>query len=214
MSDYQRPWWLVVNKPIGLVTTIEKESSHGEQLWKIRGEPLIQSLTWLIWGPMGAMVAVMLLTFLAIVGNMREQPWLIRGLFIMLYFLAPALAWGGTAVMLHFLAKKHLQSERQTERQTCFICLNQTKAELSYQTTTQPKMQSLPYQRIRQAKVTHAIEQQNENAVCLSLESDEGTIILLNEMLGSRTQKIALAEEIATCLDIYRRAVHLAPMGE
>ena len=61
MSNYRRPWWLVVNKPAGLVTTVQEESSPGERIFIIRGEPLVQGLVWLTWGPVGALLVILIL---------------------------------------------------------------------------------------------------------------------------------------------------------
>ena len=57
MSSYQRPWWLIVNKPAGLITTVKEETDSGERVFIIRGEPLVQGLVWLTWGPTTALAA-------------------------------------------------------------------------------------------------------------------------------------------------------------
>ncbi len=194
-THYQRPWWLVVNKPWGLVTTIEEEVKAGERTFIIEGEPLIQSLAWLTWGPAGAMAMVILLTAIAIGGQIREQAWSVRGLFIMAYLVLPALAWVGQVWLIQRLAKKHLEAERQAERQECFICLNRAKRELVYQTTAQPQRQYVSYDQIRQVKISSA-NSSNETALRLCLDTLDGTITLLPEKLGSRPQKIELAQQL------------------
>ena len=75
MNNYQRPWWLVVNKSAGLATTIQEEAYPGERIFIIRGKPLVQGLAWLTWGPGGALLAVVILAWLAIAFKVNVQPW-------------------------------------------------------------------------------------------------------------------------------------------
>ena len=66
MTRYQRPWWLIVNRSGGLKTTVQEETHPGERIFVVRGEPLIQGLAWLIWGPVAALVVVGILVWLAV----------------------------------------------------------------------------------------------------------------------------------------------------
>ena len=66
MAQYQRPWWLIVNKTDKLTTIIREEAHLGERIFVIRGEPLVQGLAWLIWGPGAALLVVGALIWLAI----------------------------------------------------------------------------------------------------------------------------------------------------
>ncbi len=82
MSKYQRPWWLLVNKSAGLITTIQEETGLNERVFIVRGEPMVRGLAWLIWGPAGALLVITILTGLAVGLNVREQGGLTRMLFV------------------------------------------------------------------------------------------------------------------------------------
>jgi hypothetical protein len=200
MKTYRRPWWLVVNKPAGLVTTVQEEFKPGEQIFIIRGEPLVQGLAWLTWGPVGALLIVLILTWLAIVLNVREQPRTIQALFIVAFLGLPALAWAGVALTLNRLSEKHLQAERQAEAEECVIRLNQKQRELFYQTGPSSPEKKVAYDHIRQARVAQSIDGRKAKAQRLILETREETVVLLSEALGTLAQKIDLAHKIqAVC---------------
>ncbi len=201
MSSYQRPWWLIVNKPAGLITTVKEETDSGERVFIIRGESLVQGLIWLTWGPAAALAAIVLLTGVVLAVDVKAQPAL-RGLVIAAFLGLPALAWVVTTLILARLSQRHLQAERQADMRECVIRLKQTEGELIYRTPSQPE-KTVAYQDIQQARVTHPIGGQNSQAVRLTLETTAGPIILLDEGLGTQPQKIDLASEIQQALTAY-----------
>lgn len=201
--QYRRPWWLVVNKPAGLITKIQEESGLEERSFIIRGEPLVQGLAWLTWGPVGALVVVAILAGLAATFNVREQSGLVRALMIGAFLLLPALAWGVVTVVANRLSQKHLAAERQADTQECYIRLNQKAGELSYKISTTPQEVTLPYRSIHGVRVTPAIGARSGNARCLTLDTENGPIVLLDEALGTQAQKADLAQVIQLALDNY-----------
>ncbi len=203
MSNYRRPWWLVVNKSGGLVTTVQEEANPGERIFIIRGEPLVQGLTWLVWGPVGALLAVMLLTWLAITFNIKAQSWATRGFFIIAFLGLPALAWGSVALLLPYLSQKHLRAERQAAAEECIIRLDQKHGAFFYQTTKYPTEKEVAYKHIHRVRVAPTIGGQDVKAMHLILETNEGPVILLSGALGTVSQKNDLAFEIQQALEDY-----------
>jgi len=196
MAQYQRPWWLIVNKTASLTTTVQEEAHPGERTFVIRGEPLVQGLAWLIWGPVAALLAVGMLIWLAIALDIRAQSGAVRALVILALLILPVLAWGGMALVLHLISQKYLQAERQAGLQECFIRLDQKQATLFYQTTAHPTEEKVLYGQIQQVRVAPSIGRQDIKEMRLLLETNEGPIVLLNEKLGTLTQKNDLAQEI------------------
>ncbi|MBN1991490.1 MAG: hypothetical protein JW953_02220 [Anaerolineae bacterium] len=203
MDNYQRPWWLVVNKSAGLVTTVQDESKPGERVFLIRGEPWVQGLAWLTWGPAGALLIILALTGLAIALEVKEQEGAMRGLFIAAYLALPVLAWGGVALALNRLAKKHLQAERVAGAEECVIGLRQKQGELFYKTAGQAVEKTVNYAHICRVRVAPPIGRRGAKTLRLLLETDEGTVLLLNEALGTQAQKTDLAFEIQQALETY-----------
>jgi hypothetical protein len=203
VSEYRRPWWLLLNKGAGLVTTVQEEAKPGEQSFIIRGEPLVQGLAWLIWGPVAALLTILVLTWLAVTLNIREQSGTMRVFFIGLFLIIPALVWGGVILMMAQLSKKHVQAIRQAEAQSCTIYLRQRAGELLYQTSAPPTEGKVAYQHIQQAKVTYPIGERGGQKTLLTLKTDEGPLILLNENLGTPAQKNDLAQKIQYALETY-----------
>jgi hypothetical protein len=200
MSRYKRPWWLVVNKTASLTTTIQEEAHPGERIFVIRGEPLVQGLAWLIWGPIAALLVVGVLIWLAISLDIRAQSGAVRALIILALLILPALAWGVVALVLHLFSKKHVQAERQAGLQECFIRLDQKRATLFYQTTTHPTQEKVEYSQIQQVRVAPTIGSQDITEMRLLLETDDGPIVLLNQKLGTLSQKNDLAQELERAL--------------
>ena len=203
MSRYQRPWWLLVNKSAGLITTIDEESGSDERCFRIRGEPLVQGLAWLTWGPVAALVVILVLTGLAIGLNVRAQSGAIRFLFVAAFLILPALAWGAVTIVANRLAAKHLTAERRAETQECFIRLNQQRGELAYGSNRSDEDKRFAFGRIRQVRVSPGIGVRDRKSMCLTLDTDSGAVVLLNEKLGTRAQKADLAHEIQNALNSF-----------
>ena len=202
MSKYRRPWWLPVNKPAGLMTTIHEESGPAERVFVIRGEPLVQGLAWLTWGPASALLVIIMLTGLSISLNIREQAGSARFLFVAAFLILPVLVWGAIAVITNRLAVKYLQAEREAETQECLIRLNQKRGAFVYKTPASSAEEKVPFEHIRGVKVAPVIGAHNVKSLQLKLTTDRGVIILLDEALGTQTQKIGLAHEIEASLKI------------
>lgn len=200
MSSYQRPWWLLVNRPPGLVTTVREESRPGERIFTIRGEPLVQGLAWLTWGPVSAVLVVLLLAVLALVFNVKEQSGAVRGVVVAAFIGLPPLAWLGATLLLNRLSRKHLRAERQAGSRECLIRLGQDGAELRFRLADEAKEHSLPYSDIQQVKVTRPIGEQAGKQAALTLYTTGGPITLLDETLGTHLQKVDLANEIQKIL--------------
>ena len=203
MSSYQRPWWLLVNKPAGLVSTVREQSRDGERSFLIHGEPLLQGLVWLTWGPAAAVVVVLLLAGLALALSVKEQSNLSRGLFIIAFLALPALAWGGITLLLNQLARKHLQAEVQADTREMVIGLRPNSGELYLRAGREAKEQRVKFGDIRQVKIVQPIGQRSGQNVCLTIETGPGPITILDETLGSHPQKVDLANEIDRALKAY-----------
>lgn len=204
MSSYQRPWWLVVNKPAGLVTTVKEEPSANERVFIVRGEPLVQGLAWLTWGPVAAILVVFLLAGIAIGLEVKTQPAAVRGLVIMAFLALPALAWIVATLFFTRLSQKHLQAERQAGAQECVLRLNQARGELYFQTTGRADTHQLAFNQILDVKVAYPIGERNNQAGQLTLDTPTGPVIVLPGALGTRDQKIDLAREIQTAIQRFR----------
>lgn len=205
MTEYRRPWWLIVNRPAGLVSKVREEPSPGERIFIVRGEPVVQGLAWLTWGPVAALVAVVLLAGLAISFEVREQSGLVRGLFIMAFLALPALSWGVMTIILNQFSEKYLKLERQALAEQCIIRLNQNQGELSYQTSARPDERKIAFDDIRQVRVSYPVGARQNGPPRLTIETDEGPITLLNETLGTQVQKVDLANEIQAELKRYSK---------
>jgi hypothetical protein len=175
----------------------------GERRFIIRGEPVVQGLTWLTCGPISALLVIAILTGMAIFFDMREQESIYRVLLIAAFLGLPALAWGMTIVVANRLSASHLAAIKRAESQECVITLKHRQGILSYKTPQSSEVYQIPYQQIQQAHVIPAIGAQDGTSVYLALETDEGTIVLLSELLGSQAQKADLALEIETSVRNY-----------
>jgi len=189
-----------MTKSTRLVTTVREESHAGKQTFVIRGEPTVQGMAWLIWGPVAALLVVMLLTGLAMAFEINQQIWETRLLFVALFLLLPALAWGLVAPAVSHFSKKHLQTVRAAEAQECVIQLDQSARQLSYRIVASSIEKKLAYEEIRQASLTYPIGKRDGKNTRLTLSTDEGEIILLDDALGTQLQKRDLAQKIQQAL--------------
>jgi hypothetical protein len=203
MNDYKRPWWLIVNKPPGLTTTVSEETSPPHRIFTVQGQPLIQGLAWLTWGPAGAVLTVAILAVAALALNVKEQSMLARGIIIAAFLILPALVWGAVTMAMTRLARSHLQAEQAADRQSCVIRLNQNLGQITIESNAEGRNFSLAYADVRQARLTPVVGAKNLNASQLTLETVSGPIIVLPEALGNQAQKADLANIIQTALQSY-----------
>ena len=201
MSSYQKPWWLIVSTSQQITSTIRDESRLGERVFVVRGESHVQGLTWLACGPISALVIIGGMVGLAVAFGVKEQGLLTQILFIVAFLALPALAWGVSVVLVNRASKKHVQAIKAAGTQECLIRLNQKDGVLSYQLAGASTEEQLPYTYIQAAKATPAIGAQSSKAMNLTLQTEDGPIVLLPEALGSQVQKVDLAREIQASLD-------------
>ncbi|MFN8459445.1 MAG: hypothetical protein U0401_33145, partial [Anaerolineae bacterium] len=186
-----------------LLTTVREEVRAGERVFVIRGEPLVQGLGWLMWGPVGALVVILGLAGVAVAFQINQQGWGLKAVLIVAFLALPAVAWAGVAGLVNRWSVQHIQAERQAEAQECVICLNQQRRELAYRGSAQPDEIRLAYEQVRQARVAHPIGGRDSQTVQLTLDTSQGPLILLNEALGTLNQKMDLAQEIQQALQDY-----------
>ncbi len=201
VGQYRRPWWLIINKSKGLVTTVREEYKPGEQVFVVRGEPMVQGLAWLIWGPLGAVIVAMVLASLAMAFDVKTQPAGVKILFIALFVILPALVWGGIVLLTIHFSRRHIQAVRQAEAKECTIRLDQQDRALFIQTTPPLSERKLSFSDIQQAQVTHPIGERHGHRALLTLTTKEGAVVLLDEMLGTQDQKTDLAIRIQKILE-------------
>ena len=205
MSSYQRPWWLIVNKSTKSVTTIRDESTPGRRRFVVKGEPVVQAVTWLTCGPAAALGIIAVLTVIAVAWNVQSQSAVVRALFIGAFLGLPPLFWGITVVLANSMAIKHLEAIRTAESQICTITLNQRDGTLNYQNSRQNQDTVIAYHQIQRVYVTPAIGATDGTQVYLALETDEGALVLLDEALGNHNQKADLSLAIETAIKKYQR---------
>lgn len=208
MSNYRRPWWLVVNRSSRPITTVQEEAHGGERIFIVRGEPVVQGLAWLIWGPLGALVVIVILTWLAIALNVKAQGGATRVLFIFAYLVLPAVAWGVLALVFARLSQKHIRAERQTGAKECVIRLRQKQGEFLYQTSRESPEQKVSFEHIRRVRVAPPIGGRDVKALRLLLETDEERVILIDETWGTPAQKTDLAHELQQAVASYANFEH------
>lgn len=165
---------------------------------------MVQSLSWLTWGPVAALLVIALLTGGAIAFDIREQSLFARALFIVAFLGLPALAWGGASLITHRLAESYLETEREAASQERLIGLRPRQGELFYRLGDGRPEERLPYQEIREVRVAPPLGERDGRKACLILEIEGGRVILLDETLGTQTQKADLAREIETSVKNYQ----------
>ena len=200
MSSYQKPWWLIINTSHQINSTVRDESRPGERIFVVRGEPHVQGLTWLACGPISALVIIGVMVGVAVAYGVKEQGLLIQILFIAAFLALPALVWGVSVVLVSRASKKHVQAIKEAGTQECLIRLKQKEGLLSYRLVGASTEEQLPYSYIQAAKATPAIGARSSKAMNLTLQTEDGPIVLLPEALGTQVQKVDLAQEIQASL--------------
>lgn len=201
MSHHQKPWWLIINTSHHISSTVRDESRPGERIFVVRGEPHVQGLTWLACGPISALIVIGGMVGLAVSYGVREQGILAQIAFIAAFLVLPALAWGVSVVVINKASKKYVQAIKEAGTQECLIRLDQKKGLVSYRLAGASREEQLPYTYIEGVKATPAIGAKSSTAMNLTLQTEDGPIVLLPEALGTQVQKVDLAREIQASLD-------------
>jgi hypothetical protein len=165
---------------------------------------MVQGLSWLIWGPLAALLIITILTGVAIGSNIREQGLGVKALFIAAFLVLPVLGWVVTSLITHRLAERYMEAERDAGKRECLIGLQPRQGELFYRRESGATEERVRYEDILEAKVVPALGERDGKKVCLMLEIEGGRVILLDETLGTAPQKADLAREIEASLKDYR----------
>ena len=203
MVAKQHPGWVFAMKMALLDTTLQEERLPNGKRFIIAGTPVIKNLSWVIYGPIAAALAVLLVGALSWLLNVREQEQTIKLIFVCFFALTPALAWMMAGSFIGKLAQKYLDREVEAGKQR--VELNLDLEAHTLQKNAEPP---IPFDDIEDFKlvtdagVYYASGENSVNIVNLIAHTKQGRVTLLPKALGSLKQKLQIVSELEALAEI------------
>lgn len=197
LKSYQRPWWAFAVQMPALNTTL-KEDHHAEQKgFVIEGEPVLRSLTWVIYGPTLAMVAVTIMGLVAWGLEVRSQSTAIKLFVVCAMVLLPVLFWVIGGGIINKMVQRALEQQIQAGREHVELKLDlAAKMFQLNQELPIPFDQITSFKLVSDAGVYYEPNEEGSSMVNLVMKTKQGQIILLKKNLGTLRQKLQLINQL------------------
>lgn len=201
MKSYQRPWWAFAVQMPALNTTL-KEDHHTEQKrFVIEGEPVLRSLTWVIYGPTLAIVAVTIMGLVAWGFEVRSQSTAVKLLVVCAMVLLPVLFWVIGGGIINKMAQRALEQQIQASREHVELKLD--LAAKTFQLNQElpiPFDQITGFKLVSDAGVYYEPKEEGSSMVNLVMKTKQGQVTLLKKNLGTLRQKLQLIHQLKTSI--------------
>jgi hypothetical protein len=180
-----------------LETTLKEDHQPGLKRFIVEGYPQFRSLTWITYGPVLAVIAVIILGGLAWSMDIRTQPSATKMTFVCLMVLVPLLLWAVGAGLINLLVSRALQQERIATSRRVEINLD-----LAEKTLRLNEGQPINFEAISNFKlmtsngVYYEPQEEISPLVQLMMDTNQGQQMILSKELGSTPQKLQLASQL------------------
>ncbi|OQY44209.1 MAG: hypothetical protein B6242_13205 [Anaerolineaceae bacterium 4572_78] len=195
----KRPWWvLAVQMPV-LKTTIHEY--HRQQKFVIMGEPIIQSLTWIVYGPLFALSSIVIYTVLAWNFEVNTQSLALRLSASCAFILVPMIAWFVGAFIMSKITEPYINRQIKANIQHVEITIDFTKDILQLN-----KNKAIPLENIADLQLIsdrgeiYSHDAEYNPLLNLIMTTDDEKITILSKELGTRLQKLDLLNKLEKLL--------------
>ncbi len=197
LAKKQRPWWLFAMQMPLLDTTLKEDHWPDQKQYIIEGKPVIKNLSWIVYGPLAAVAALLATGALTWMLNVSEQEKAIKLAFVCLLALMPMVAWAVAGLLIGKLAQRLLNREIEANTQRVEIVLNLKERTLRLNNATPIPFSDIEaFNLISDSGVYYTPAEDSVTIVNLIANTHQGQILLLPQELGSLKQKLQLVSQL------------------
>ena len=197
MTTKYRPWWLFAMQMSLLDTTIREDHHPDKKRYIIAGKPVIKNLSWIVYGPVFAVLAVLVVGALSWALAINRQDATLRLIFVCFLALSPALAWAVMGAVMNKVSQRYLDAEVEAKKQRVEI-------ELDLATRALQKDNEFPisfddiedFKLVSDSGVYYTPGENSVTIVNLIANTRQGKVTLLPKALGSLKQKLQIISEL------------------
>ena len=197
MKQVQRPWWALALQMPALDTVLREDHHADEKRFLIEGKPVLKSLTWVIYGPILAVIAVIASGYYVWAFDIRAQPTPAKLIAVCGMVLLPLMFWFTGGGLVNKLVVRALNQAAESGCQAVTLTLKLTEQILQInQAQTFSFEQISGFKLISDSGLYYDPERAEGMQMNLVLETDQGAVVLLPKELGSVSQKLQLLGQL------------------
>lgn len=121
MKNYKRPWWLLAAQMPLLETILKENHTPTQKRFTIIGKPILKSLSWVVYGPLTAVVIIGLFAILALMIDIQNQVGFTKWAFACFMGLTPFAGWLGGSILFSKISQLYLDREIEDKTETVEI---------------------------------------------------------------------------------------------
>jgi len=193
----QRPWWLFAMQMPLLDTILREDHKPGQKRFIIEGKPVIKNLSWITYGPIAAVLALLLVGALTWLLGVNDQAKTTKLAFVCLLGVSPLIAWALAGALIGKTAQVYInrQIEANTQRAVIALDLNEKSLQLD-ETPPTPFADIEGFKLISDSGVYYSPGEDAVTIVNLIMNTKQGQATLLPKELGSLKQKLQLVSQL------------------
>ena len=197
MTTKHRPWWLFAMQMSLLDTTIKEDHQPDKKRYIIAGKPVIKNLSWIVYGPVFAVLAVLLVGVLSWALAINRQDATLKLIFVCFLALSPALAWGVMGAVMNKLSQRYLDAEVDAKKQRVELELDMTTRALQKDNELPVSFDDIEdFKLVADSGVYYTPGENSVTIVNLIANTRQGKVTLLPKQLGSLRQKLQLLSQL------------------
>jgi hypothetical protein len=180
-----------------LDTSIKENHQPGQKQYIITGKPVIKNLSWIIYGPLAAITAVLVVGVLSWMLSIREQDPALKLIFVCLFAGGPVLAWAAAGILISKLTQRYLDAEIEAKNQRIKLTLDLEEHLLRLNDNPPIAFSNIEsFDLISDSGVYYTPAEDSVTIVNLIANTHQGQVTLLPKELGSLKQKLQLVSQL------------------
>ncbi len=197
MANKQRPWWLFAMQ-MPLLDTILREDHQSEQKrFIIEGQPVIKNLSWITYGPIAAVLTLLLVGAATWMLGVNGQAKTTKLAFACLLGLSPLIAWAMAGAAVGKISQVYINRQIKADAQRAVISLGLNEKALQLNESPPISFDDIEgFKLISDSGVYYSPGDGAITIVNLVMNTKQGQITLLPKKLGSLKQKLQLVSQL------------------
>lgn len=194
---YKRPWYALAMQLPGLETTLNETQDGPVKRFLIEGKPVLRSLAWVAYGPLSAVIGVIVMGILAWALQVSNLEMGNKILFVCFMFALPVMFWFIGGWLASKLMEKPLLKQRESHTQIVKITID-TEAQ-SIMVNDDPPLsydQVQAFKLVSDAGFDYEATEEASPMATLIMDTTQGQITLLPKTMGTGQQKQQLASKL------------------
>lgn len=203
LTLYKRPWYALAMQLPGLETTLNETQDGPIKRYVIQGKPELRSLAWVAYGPLSAVVGVIVMGIAAWALQVSDQTTGNKIAFACVMFSLPVIFWFAGGWLASKLMEKPLLKQREAHTETVEITIDTATQSIAVnEEPSMPFTDVSAFKLVTDAGFDYEATEESSPMATLIMDTRQGQITLVRKALGTSQQKQQLASKLRAAVDV------------